>query len=404
MTTLVDKLSALASAIGGDVLRFDRYREIAANGTGILPGSASLDFDDNGTLSVWGRGPQVEAYYNGKAAFFPSGASIDLSAGYVGYVVALPDEDTLTAVESPETLNHRIVAWCGYNPDSPDPWWYAGFEMHTPYRNPDAHLLHHLETGMTWLSGGELTRVDPDDPENTAFSLWNAYVADEDLQFTISNNGHATAGDSFDQKLDPLEAPQLYIDGNGNWAASLSDSPLLPVYNPLDSENHGSFAQIADGKYANRWLCFTTCQRWPVMWLLGRKAFNSICEARQESFKRLGLPTPEIVAAYQVIVEGDSTAIDGYKIADVRRIARASRVDDYPLSGGFDAAMNWPLHSLRRALWPEQIHTDATGVWARLGGDITGYEDEYPLDQLPQLANAVAGDVVITPAMTSAAW
>ncbi|MDR0672737.1 MAG: LamG domain-containing protein [Zoogloeaceae bacterium] len=602
-----------------DTAAFDAYRVICANGTGFRPGAANLSFGMDGTLTVTGNGgAPIEAWHNGQRADLPPTLFINIPAGYAGYVVALPGQSTLTAVESPATLNHRIVAWCGYNPDSPDPWWYAGFEMHTPYRNPDAHLLHHLETGMTWMNGGELTRVHPGDPEDADFTLSNVYVADEDLHFTIENGevfddriysllhfdgdltdeagagwtlpaapayatgrfgqaldaetaeyrylkapaldiadrdftieawvnvpvfssgenavlyartaGNAWGGQAllisaargtseaylckvsfyahdadrvdflnsgmdlrgagwthialtrqgnlwtlwingaaaaqrvfghtftkaghfdyvgasdlgqcrsrlcqidefrfslaarytapftppdapfspvlnndanFTQALAPvLQAPTLYIDANGRWAASLHDSPMLPVYNPVDDGNLGGFAQIEDGRFACRWLCFTTCKRYPVKWIMGRGQFLSVSDARQEAFKRLDLPTPEIVAAYQLIIEGDSTAKNGFTVADLRRIGRASRIDDYALTGGLlsSAADNWPLYSLRRAMWPEQIHADATGVWAKLGGDITGHEEAYPLDRFPQLANVVSGEAVVTPQMTA---
>ncbi|MDR2365426.1 MAG: hypothetical protein LBD68_06165, partial [Zoogloeaceae bacterium] len=191
--------------------RFDTYRTVAANGTGFPKGAGILDFAANGTLVVLSPdGSPIEAYYNGGYMPLPSGVSHQFTNAFSGYVVALPGEDALTAIVSPPNLNHRIVAWVGYNPDSPDPWWYAGFEMHTPARNPDAHLLHHLETGMTWLSGGELTRQDESDPQNARFALTNVSVADEDLHFTIEND---TAQDSYTTHL-------LRFDGEANDAVT----------------------------------------------------------------------------------------------------------------------------------------------------------------------------------------
>jgi hypothetical protein len=607
---------------------FDTYRQVCANGTGFPVGAGTLDFATNGTVSLSSPdGEAIEAYYNGVLMPLPASVSYTFTARYSGYLVALPGEDTLTAVESPTSLNHRIVAWVGYNPNSPEPFWYAGFEMHTPYRNPDAHLLHHLETGMTWLSGGELTREDENDPENVRFALTNVYVADEDLQFTIENDGaqdgyttnllrfndtfydeiagavwtkngavdftdsnhgdfgrcanftngihawlkrtaptlgradftvelwaniqavgagyqgrdtvalagymygsvktdfdfvirhlhysgqdflaltvsgyststplltgtHSLIGagwthialtreadvwrlwvngtleaeatfaydfnypyqkwliggieqdsgmyawtgqldearisiglaryikpftppnapfahsdlpqGNFLQELSPrLKAPILYIDVNGNWASSGLQTGLLSVYNALDANNKGSFALIEDGRFANYWLCFTTCQNTPVKWLMGRQQFESVADARLEQFKRIGLPTPEVVAAYQVVVEGDSTTVNGLTIARIQRVGRASRIDDYALTGYENASSTqdqWPLYALRRMMWTEQRHSDITGTWMRLGGDITGYEDAYPTALFPSLVNLASGDVVITPTMTA---
>jgi hypothetical protein len=208
----------------------------------------------------------------------------------------------------------------------------------------------------------------------------------------------------FIQPLRPaLSAPVLYIDTTGNYAAS-SPVTVLPVaYNPLAADDRGGQVALPDGRFMNYWLCFTTCKRYPVKLVQGRAAWEYIENARGEQFKRLALPTPEIVAAYQIILQADSAATNGYIVREAKRIGRASKIDDFALTGRDDGANQeeWPMYMLRRTMWTEQVHTDATGVWAKLGGDITGYEAAYPLDLYPQLVNTTTDTTVLTPKMTA---
>ncbi|MDR2366448.1 MAG: LamG domain-containing protein, partial [Zoogloeaceae bacterium] len=211
----------------------------------------------------------------------------------------------------------------------------------------------------------------------------------------------------FLQELSPtLHAPILYIDGFGRWAATPGNQTAPPaMYNAVSESGIGSFVAVPDGQYLTYWLCFTTCKRYPVKWIMGRRAHAYVELAQEENFKRLGLPTPEIVAAYRVVFRADATAPDALVVVEAKRIGRASQIDDYALTGQPErtAGDDWSLYSLRRTMWPEQVHTDATGVWVKLGGDITGFEEAYPLDLFPSLANVTAGDVVVTPNNMTAA-
>lgn len=231
--------------------------------------------------------------------------------GYLGgfYVAYSPINNSLFIIAgNPDFDNDILVAWFYRNRTQGIIW--LGDERHAASRNTDHHRLHHLEVGAAWLEGGLLLATLLDDSNNKLSITSPIRIADEDLNHTIIDV--ATPMNPYEQKLTNAKLSVLYIDNNGEYRSSNNNNENLnwlyngagAVYNNVAT---GALVAVPSGKYLSYWMLFTNDQVEPVKLVVGRMAHDTIDAAGAEVLEGFGLPMPEIIGAYKIILHIDSS-------------------------------------------------------------------------------------------------
>ncbi|MDR2100098.1 MAG: phage tail protein [Campylobacteraceae bacterium] len=253
------------------------------------------------------------------------------------YIIYTDDGAGLASAQYPDSLDHIIVAYVYFNPNSAEKYILAADERHQAARNPISHYLHHREFGATWLNGGSVNYhvAGEDDPQ---IHLADLGLSDEGLEFTIRHAATpyatAVAEEILEQKLRPLKAPVLYQDAFGVWASDAVSEYLsvkinqdgVPTYNNAGAAD--TQVELEDGQYISYWICSTNAKLYPIKVIQGNRAHNSEDECINDEFKSLGLPMPEIIAMWQIIYQYDTSIANGdnpygIKLVSIRSPKRA---------------------------------------------------------------------------------
>jgi hypothetical protein len=318
------------------------YKENIKQGTGFLNREqCRLIFsDDPATLTIQAKDPDVgfEVSFHGqKYVKFEDSISIDWTGNR--YIIYDDEANGLVSVAQPDSLDHIIVAYVYYNPDSSEKFLIAADERHQSSRNPDLHRLHHLEFGATHLSGGEII-YDADESDSPDIALSNIFITDEGLDFHIIHsdspytNGEV-AEDILEQQLNPLQAPVLYLQQTDLWACDSfnPNTPIkvssnnIPTFNDRTNVDDGYQSELLDGQFVTYFVATTNSKFSPVKLVQGSIAHDNADDCFSDEFKALGLPMPEIVALWQIAFEYNTDYITetnpyGIKIAQVRKPER----------------------------------------------------------------------------------
>lgn len=333
--TLLQAVTANAEEIALCNASLNSYQDTMGAGTGFIDrNQCELIFSENPyKLTIKAKDMQrgFDVAYHGRIyTKFEDEIEIDWT-GY-RYIIYTDDGQGLMSVQYPNGLDHILVAYVYFNPNSQIKYIIAGDERHQSARNPVSHYLHHREFGATWLSGGNVHyHVNgDDDPE---IELGGIGLSDEGLEFTIrhADNPYSTAvaENILEQNLNPLRAPVLYQDSNGIWAsdeinqtcAIKVDANGIPTFN---NQGGGSVqTALESGEFVSYWICSTNSKIYPIKLVQGNHAHLSEDECLSDEFKSLGLPMPEIIAMWQVIYQYSSSYIDtnnpyGIRIISIR--------------------------------------------------------------------------------------
>lgn len=251
-------------------------------------------------------------YKYGKKYEITISKTIDLTVEtgmfYIAYDVDLEQLYVITGQVNFAT--DLLVAWVLKNQANGIIW--VAKECHHAGRNVEAHKLHHLETGLAWLSGGDIN-CTLDNASDIGLSLSNPIkVADEDLYFSI--NQAVTPSEPYEQSLNEAKLPVLVKDANAEYAQVfnngtenfLSDGTRA-VYNQVDHTGVGTLVTAPDDTYICYWLIATTDQLKPIKLVAGRQAHASLVAAEQEEFTAYDLPMPELKCFNKIILHVNDT-------------------------------------------------------------------------------------------------
>lgn len=222
---------------------------------------------------------------------------------YIGYDPVLAQ---LYKIEgTPDFANQILVAWVLKNAANNIVW--VAKENHQASRNVEAHKLHHLEDGLAWISGGDISCV-LNSADDISLSLTSPLiVADEELFFSINNV--ATPSSPYEQALDKAKLPVLYINSDGeydqifnNGVENFLSDGTRAVFNSIDGSGVGSLVTAANDTYICYWLIVTTDMLKPVKLIAGRQEHSTLASAELETFASYDLPIPELKCINKIIL------------------------------------------------------------------------------------------------------
>lgn len=216
----------------------------------------------------------------------------------------LPDEDpqcSLTYLQFPTDLNHRIVAWFYYNKTSSySRWVYKGEERHTTQRDPIWHYYEHLHNGAAVLRGLQCSKNDDD-----TLTVTPGIVADEDLIFSVTEGTPEQR--AFKQNLSTLVAPIIYRDNTDKFYIYSITSELTAVYNRVDEENpqNNSVGFIPFFCYVPYYVIATTDSEHPIKIMMGRNYYYNETDVGKEDWGwiKSEFGSQEIEYVSQVIIQ-----------------------------------------------------------------------------------------------------
>jgi hypothetical protein len=185
-----------------------------------------------------------------------------------------------------------------------------GDERHSASRDTQWHLSKHIEQGAVWRSGGTAgyTLLDASSV-SLAFSS-PISIADEDVVHSIAHS--ASPSLPYQQVLEGAAViPIVYLSGTTYVQTTASAVPWvagtsLARYNPV-SGGSGSLADVVNNHYMSYWIVATNDSVYPVKAIMGHIESNKIEDIEAEEFGDYGLPVPELVPMYHVILRVDSS-------------------------------------------------------------------------------------------------
>jgi hypothetical protein len=332
---LLAGVTANAEEIAACNEAFNTYQDTMGAGTGFVDrNQCELIFSENPyklTIKAKDMNRGFDIAFHGRIyTKFEDEIDVDWTGNR--YIIYTDDGAGLTSIQYPDSLDHIIVSYIYFNPNSEVPYVLAADERHQSMRNPISHYLHHREFGATWLSGGSVHYHinGDDDPE---IELDSVGLSDEGLEFTIkhADEPYSTIVSEgiLEQNLHPLRAPVLYQDENGVWATDTINPDCAIKVNangiPTFNNQGGTNIQtpLADREFVSYWICSTNSKIYPIKLVQGNHAHYSEDECLADEFKSLGLPMPEIIAMWQVIYQYSTEYIGennpyGIKIISIR--------------------------------------------------------------------------------------
>lgn len=271
--------------------------------------------------------------------------TLDLTDEHGGYYVMYDttEKELYIQRDYPDFLNEILVAWMYSRPDVGVIW--CGDERHSSTRNVEWHSAHHQDDGAIWRRGGDLDYT-LDSESEVSLGLGDLAIADEDLVHIITHSD--TPSEPYEQVLFPVAQLQvMYLDGEHyNVSTNSGAVPFLveggvAQYNeviegvgslqPVIASGNGEGNEGSSGsKFVTYYMMVTNDQQNSVKLIMGRGSHFSKDEAELEEFENYGLPMPELVPMYKIIVEANSDFANGVKIAAVHRLrTRESALSDY---------------------------------------------------------------------------
>ena len=289
---------------------------------------STISFDDStriltlapvsGSYTVWHRGQEI---------VISTTKTLTLSTTSGGRYIALNPitldlEDIGTPPDILENLLVAYIYWDNSNTEAI----IFGDERHASHRDTQWHLSQHLDVGAIWRDGGELIYTLNDD-DNVTLALTDIEIADEDLVHNIVNSASPT--NMYEQILSPTaEIPVLYLNGTTYVQTTPSTEPWVPgptiraAYNPIVG-GVGSLDDVSNNDFIAYWLLATNDSVYPIKLLMGRVIHETKNQALEEVFAGYGLPFPEIVPLYRIILRVSNTLSGNtanVEIADVQAI------------------------------------------------------------------------------------
>lgn len=355
--------------------------EITKDMTGAYDRTQSTYSFDNSTRT-YTLTPVSEAiyYYRGKKITLNSPKSIIISATPGGrYLKLNPDTEELE--ENPvggfpsftDDLLIAYVYWDGAKAI------ILADERHGSERDTTWQLAQHLNVGAVWRTGGELSFTLLDEA-NVSLDLQNITIADEDLIHQIVDAD--SSANPYEQILSPAASlPVMYLDGTHYTESEPDTVPWLigsnlAYYNQIVSGN-GSLVEMSNGHYVAYWMLATNDSQNPIKLLLGNVDHSSQKDAEAETFTNYGLPFPEIVPLYKIILDTKVGYDNKVRIVSVSkiisRLSTSYNLTEIPAIGTYATVVAAPASATSTGS-PGQIAYDndyfyvcvSTNTWRRV--------------------------------------
>lgn len=354
---VVKDVTLTAPFSGGAI---DNYaRETVGDITKDMTGFPNLTDSDysfspgNRTFTLAPIGTSYSVYYRGKRTTVTTSKNIVISNTPGGrYIKLNPTSLNLEegGVGSPPSLiDDLLVSYVYWNGSSAI---ILGEERHSSSRDTNWHQAQHLNIGAVWRSGGDISYTL--NSNTVSLGLSNITIADEDLVHVITHS--ATPSAKYQQVIaSNALIPVLYLNGTNYTQSSPSSDPWLPASvgsraaRNLIVGSSGSLVEVGNGKYLTYWLLATNDSQYPIKLLMGTQEHATEKDALAETFVNYGLPFPEMVPMYKIVLQtqnGYSNAAKVQIISVSEIISRQSTAttliesgsDSYVNAGSFNSS------------------------------------------------------------------
>ena len=201
----------------------------------------------------------------------------------------------------------------------------VGDERHSAQRDTQWHLSKHIEQGAVWRAGGNLSyTLDTDTAITLGFSTPISF-ADEDLVHEITHSSSPT--NPYEQVLSSNAIiPTLYLNGTSYVQTTASSVPWvagasLARYNPVTSGS-GSLVDVTNNYYMSYWIVATNDSVYPIKTIMGHIQSNKIEDIEAETFGDYGLPVPELVPMYHIVLRVDNAYVNNAPHVVISKVLR----------------------------------------------------------------------------------
>lgn len=238
-------------------------------------------------------------------------------------------------------------------------------ERHSTARDTQWHKTQHTDIGAVWRSGGTLSyTLNSDTAVNLGVSTPLALI-DEDLEHNIVDG--TGSGDYVQVLATNAQLPCLYLNGTGYKEVAFSTIPWIrngngAQYNPIVA-GVGSLADVPLNSYFAYWVVATNDIRSPVKVILGRNTYSNSNLAEAETFDAYGLPLPEFVPMYKVVLHKKSTNTGNAALVNIESVVLLTG-RQVSLSSSFSATSHNSLTD--RSLDNQHPISSITGLQAKL--------------------------------------
>ena len=354
---VVKDVTLFSSYTGGAVDNYSRETvgDITKDMTG-FENTTDSDFSFNTgtrTFSIFPTGTSYKVYYRGKINTIETTKSIVISNTPGGrYIKFNPTTLVLeegTVGSPPTIIEDLLVAYVYWTGSAAI---ILGDERHSASRDTNWHRAQHLNIGAVWRSGGDITYTLNSNTVSLGFS--NIVVADEDLDHNI--NHAASPVNKYEQVIaSNALIPVLYLSGTNYVQTTPSSDPWVPysvgsrAARNLISGSSGSLAELGNGKFVSYWLLATNDSQYPIKALMGTQEHATEKLALAETFVNYGLPFPEMVPMYKIVLQTQNAYSNAAKVQIIsvsEIISRQSTAttliesgtDSYVNSGSFNTS------------------------------------------------------------------
>ena len=249
----------------------------------------------------------------------------------------------------PTILDDLLVAYVYWNGFSAI---ILGDERHSASRDTNWHQSQHLNIGAVWRNGGDISYTLNDNNVYLGFS--NITIADEDLVHSITHS--ATPSAHYQQILaSNAVLPVLYLNGTTYTQTMPSSDPWVAYsLGSRAARNNivggvGSLEQLGNGKFMSYWVLATNDSQYPIKLLMGSVEHATEKAALAETFVNYGLPFPEMVPLYKIVLQTQNSFINNAKVQIISVSEIVSRqstattlnesgTDSYINSGSFNVS------------------------------------------------------------------
>jgi len=319
---VVKDVTLYSSYAGGAVDNY--YREtvgdITKDMTG-FPNTTDSDYSFNAgtrTFTIAPTGASYSVYYRGKKSTITASKSVVITNAPGGRYIKLNPttlvlEDVGVGV-NPSFIDDLLVAYVYWNGSAAI---ILGDERHSSSRDTNWHLAQHLNIGAVWRNGGDIAYTL--NSNTVSLGLSNITVADEDIVHSIT---HAASPSGHYQQVLSSNAliPVLYLNGTNYTQTTPSSDPWVPAsvgsraaHNAIVGGS-GSLSEVGNGKFVSYWLLATNDSQYPIKLLMGAIDHAREKDALAETFVNYGLPFPEMVPMYKIVLKTQNTYSNAAKV------------------------------------------------------------------------------------------
>lgn len=319
---VVKDVTLYSNYVGGAVDNFER--DTVGSITKDMSGFPNLTDSDytfspsTRNFTLFPTNSKYSVYYRGKKTEITSPKSLVISNTAGGRYIKL-NPTTMNLEEGgvgspPSLIDDLLVSYVYWNGSSAI---ILGEERHSSSRDTNWHQAQHLNIGAVWRSGGDIAYNL--NSNTVSLGLSNITVADEDLVHVITHSVSPTA--RYQQTIaSNALIPVLYLTGTNYTQTSPSSDPWVPfsagsraAYNPIVGGS-GSLSELGNGKFMSYWLLATNDSQYPIKLLMGSVEHATEKAALAETFVNYGLPFPEMVPLYKIVLQSQNSFVNNAKV------------------------------------------------------------------------------------------